>query len=887
MTNRLALAVLSLTLACPLGGGFVQLQVHANFTQQDPRIIARGQDEEKLPAGALARMGGMQFRHGDRIFFVAYLPDGKELITGSDDGTLRLWNATTGREVRKFARNPRVRVPASGGDRLQQRGERLQSLSLAALSPDGKVLAAAAYESYCWDVASGKELSRQLGPSMYRYAIGFADGGKTIILSNLGGHSIAWNAASGQGAWHVGQPPQQSEPRYTSGGGPAISGNGKLIARADLDMANRTQLIKVRDLSVGKDLPDLNSKFMLVAMRFSPDAKMLAWADSDGEVQFWEVTAGKALDPLGCKDRKRVVSLAFSPDGKMLALGRDDGAVEVWDVPGRKRLRHLLGACLPPRFFYQPSLPQRADLAFSPNGKTLAVGFARSSLHLVDISSGKEVSTTGGGHHVPVRGLGVAPAGKVLITHAPGDAVRLWDMSSGKELRRVSAVVLSSLATMTADGKALAATDPEGNVVVYEGATGNVVRTMEGRPKNPLSDLTFSDDGKSLAAREYFTREVWVWDVATGKARATLRGAQNEPRPNVRAFNQNQRVATSELVFSPDGKYLVGSTGGDQLGLWDVGTGEKLREFALAEKQFVNGFTFSADGQTLSVPAADGTLVLYETATGLRRGQLDKIDLYPLGRDPRYRLAFSPDGRFLAASPQSPDIRVFDVLTGKEVGDLNGHEGGVVSLRFSPDGKRLFSGSLDGTALTWDMAVFAREARPQIVKLDADASRRLWEDLASADAEAAFRSVRKLWASPTNAVELLSGRLKPVPAVDAERIRKSLADLDANSFSVRQKATADLEDVGDLAVPAMREALAKGVAPEARQRLEQVLRKLTLRSPEGELIRNLRAVEVLEHIGTPEARQVLQTLAGGAEGARLTVAAREALRRGQRNGITP
>jgi hypothetical protein len=321
--------------------------------------------------------------------------------------------------------------------------------------------------------------------------------------------------------------------------------------------------------------------------------------------------------------------------------------------------------------------------------------------------------------------------------------------------------------------------------------------------------------------------------VARGQVEQELSGG-DLARMGGMQFRHGDRIFF--VAYLPDGKELITGSEDGTLRLWNATTGREMRKFA-------------RDQRVRSYPIVGDRLQ--------RRGER----LFALSL-----AALSPDGRFLAASPQSPDIRVFDVLTGMEVGDLNGHEGGVVSLRFSPDGKRLFSGSLDGTALTWDMAVFARKERPQLVQIDADAGRRLWEDLASADAEAAFRSVRKLWASPTVAVSLLTGRLKPVPAVDAERIRKLLADLDAKSFSVRQKATADLEKVGDLAAPAMREALAKGVTVEARQRLEQLLRNLTLRSPEGELIRNLRAVEVLEHIGTPEARQVLQTLAGGSEG---------------------
>jgi hypothetical protein len=245
--------------------------------------------------------------------------------------------------------------------------------------------------------------------------------------------------------------------------------------------------------------------------------------------------------------------------------------------------------------------------------------------------------------------------------------------------------------------------------------------------------------------------------------------------------------------------------------------------------------------------------------------------------DVPFAVAVYPDGRTVAAA-SGQAIRLWDIRGGKELAVLEGHQGGVISLAFAADGSRLFSGSLDGTALTWDEAV-VRKARPVPAKLGTDEARRQWDTLVSADAEAAFTAVRTLWAHPAEGVPLLAERLKPVPAPDADRIWKLLSDLDARAFAVRQQATAELEKIGDLAVPALRDALAKGAALESRQRMEQLLRKLTLRTPQGEVIRGLRAVEVLEHAGTAEARQLLRALAGGAEGARLTETARESLAR--------
>jgi len=127
---------------------------------------------------------------------------------------------------------------------------------------------------------------------------------------------------------------------------------------------------------------------------------------------------------------------------------------------------------------------------------------------------------------------------------------------------------------------------------------------------------------------------------------------------------------------------------------------------------------------------------------------------------------------------------------------------------------------------------------------------------------------------------LFREHLKPVQAVDAKRIEQLITDLDSNEFSVREKATADLEELGEWARPALRKALEGEPALDTKKRIEKLLEKLTAgQAPSGKMLRTLRAVEALERIDTDEARQLLQTLAKGAAEARLTRDAKEALDR--------
>jgi hypothetical protein len=151
-----------------------------------------------------------------------------------------------------------------------------------------------------------------------------------------------------------------------------------------------------------------------------------------------------------------------------------------------------------------------------------------------------------------------------------------------------------------------------------------------------------------------------------------------------------------------------------------------------------------------------------------------------------------------------------------------------------------------------------------------------WADLAAADAGKAYRAMQALRANGTQAVRLLQERLRPVAAPDRQKINQLIADLDQDNFAARDSAAKQLSQLGDLAEPALLAALNDKASLELQRRVNDLLKRL---DELPELQRGVRAVEVLEGLGTPEALQVLQTLAQGAAEARLTREANATLER--------
>jgi hypothetical protein len=240
-------------------------------------------------------------------------------------------------------------------------------------------------------------------------------------------------------------------------------------------------------------------------------------------------------------------------------------------------------------------------------------------------------------------------------------------------------------------------------------------------------------------------------------------------------------------------------------------------------------------------------------------------------------LAFSSDGRTVAWT-NGGTVHFGDLETEQEIGKLQGHDGTVGALAFAADGRSLLTGGSDTTVLRWDAQRLPRPRR-DTPPLRAETIEAAWASLVGNEPGPAFESILLLSADPKLVVPFLRERLRPATPVDAKVIDGLIADLRADRFVVRQKATDELAKLGDLAVPALSKLLTGDASLEERRRAEQLLDKLTGGPLTGEQVRLVRALEVLERQGTTEARAVLETLARGAPGALPTREAQAALER--------
>jgi RNA polymerase sigma factor (sigma-70 family) len=803
---------------------------------EKPGDEKRGQDtaalESPLPAGAFARLGTSRFRHAHIVAGIAFASDGKFIATGSHMGTVRLWDPATGKELRSWQAHD------SGAIGL-------------AISPDGKTVATGSWDNSIrlWD-ADGKALRTMLGHTSEVSRLAFSPDGKVIASGSKDGTVRLWDPTTGAALSTITAHAREVR-------GLAFSPDGKRLATSGAD-----KLVYVWDAESGKRLVTCEGHTdEALSVAWSPDGKALASSSKDQTARLWESDSGKLKRTL--KHTGWLERVAFSPDGKSLAVaGGWGGKVHLWDLTheGDK-----------PRW----SAPQMnsVGLAFSPDGKRLAGCGWEAGVRVWDVATGKEQGAAdAGGHTSWVTALAVAPDGTTVVSASTDWTVIVWDTVRRREVRRLTGHTDRAYSVaVSPDGRTVATGARDKTIRLWDLATGREVKKIEAG--GLVHGLTFSPDGKRLASCSgNDTYDGWVlevpghnatvWDVATGKPAFRLEGHDG---------------GVKSVAWSPDGKTLA--TGGNDttVRLWDAANGKELRRLEGNTKP-VESVVFSPDGKRLAAAGQDGVLRVWRTDGD------DKPT--PIGTDNGRLLgvAFSPDGRSLVTADHWPRavksaLRVWDVATGKERVRYAGHQGTASAVGFAPDGRVLISGGGDGTILLWDVTGRAENGKFAQAELSPPALESEWANLAGDDMMKVHKSIWALVAAPKQSLPLLREVLKPVPAADADRIAKLIKELDDDDFSVREKASAELEKVGEPAAAALRKALEGTPSAELRVRATMLLDGFGGKGASADVVRRERALEVLEQIGGPEARAVLEELAKGAPEAAQTQRAKEALKR--------
>ena len=740
--------------------------------------------------------------------------------------------------------------PLPDGVRLRLGTSRLSPGSFihsCVFSPDGQTLFAGGEEGvFAWQLATGQTIRCLEGHHRRVFPVAISPDGRTLVSAGLDGTILRWDARTGEKLGRlVDQPHKVFNLVYSPDGRTLASGGMDGVVRF-WDAADGKERGRLETMSGG------NLKTILSPIAFLPDNRTLVLQQWDRRIALWDSAFDARPRPLEWLPRG-LSALALARDGKALALARDDRhTIVVYDLATEKPLGEFHG--------HHGTIDA---LAFSPDGRTLASHATDRTVRLWQTATGQELRRmrTDSNH---ARLLKFSPDGR-LLADGSDTSIRLWDVATGRErftyqghrggVKYLAFADGQTLFTVGGDdtarhwdvgtgghlgywqgpagrdvwavalsprGQVLASGDSDGTVLLQDRRTGKEIRAWDAASSR-ITALAFAPDKRTLATAGFDSTLV-LWDTTTGR--------------EVRRFEEYAIVRS--LAFSPDGRLLAAGYRDGSLWLWELATGKAVHPFA-GVRTSLEALAFSPDGKMLAgvadQPGLDDNpeaLTLWEVATGQVRWQ------WAAQGHRRWCVAFSPDGKVLASGGADRLVRLWDLATGDELPTLPGHHGPIDCVAFSPDGQTLASGSEDTTVLLWDAAHWRPRKPHRSEALTPAALQALWADLARPDARQAYQAIRTLAAAPDQAISLLQRRLR---------------------------SGSGQEGLGREIRMGLREAA--DIGPDARERR-----------------RTLRAIEVLEQIATPAARQLLRGLADEA-GGEYAAEARSALARLAKRTIAP
>jgi WD40 repeat protein len=637
--------------------------------------------------------------HSTDLTEARYSPDGRRIVTASDDNTGRLWNAETGRPLAVLRGHG---VPLGGAE----------------FSPDGsRVLTYAQdYTTRVYDGRSGRRVAVLEDPNDNRVQNArFSPDTRRVVTSTFINTAFVWDAESGDMLQSF--PKRQPTLDRIGADDAEFSPDGSVVVAA-----YQSGRIRVWDPSTGRLLLGRRAEQRVADVQFSPNGERFLTRSTDGGVMTWsfpDIAPQFILAPDDGRDRQA----SFSPNGTHVAVAESSGDVRVWNEVGQQ-VATLSG---------HDGVVNEAN--FDPSGRYLVTAGDDGSALVWDTSTERVVSRLAG-HRGAVTSAEFAPDGNTVLTSSLDDTARVWDSGTGEGGRTLSPPGTNGCgnAIFSPDGRTIAAVDCDGSAWVFD-ASGKPVRELPG--SSGASDLELSPGGRHLAISDFGT-DVRIYEVGAG--RKLLTGKQYDrlgafssdgslalieggDRARVVDLRTGGQVATLKTgtygggaAFGPGDEVLyTGSQVDARIYAWELPSGRRLRRFKAAGlptsslfAQGVDGnedIQLSRDGTRLLAVHVTGSVRIVDTATGRTTVKMRGSEAPDERMFDGAQAIFSPDEESVATKAWWDNVvRVWDAATGRLETQFEDHARGVDSVEYDRDGRLLATRDLRNTVRIWSAA---------------------------------------------------------------------------------------------------------------------------------------------------------------------------------------
>ena len=709
---------------------------------------------------------------GQYVFALAFSPDGKHVAAGTNDrpNYIKIWDAETGRRIQELP------------------GHKDAVLS-AAYSRDGKRLLTSSYDrtARLWNLETGKSQVFQ-GHEWWVWSAAFSPDEKRIITACQDGSVIVWSAATGQAG-----PPflGHSGPVYAA----MFSPDGKYAASAGYDnriLIWKPDQVKSFDfgaLAGGKRAVAPTYEAMeghtagVRSIQFCDGGRLLVSGSYDNTLRVWDVAAFKLIKTLRGHAGRVTSVVVFDPAAnggpekrldrrgdemktiKVLS-GSHDHTAKIWNVARYEEVRVLQGRV------FQGHRDAILGAAFSPDGRQIISASRDRTARTWDVGSGTELRLFKEGHDYLATSAFFFPDGKRILTAAVDNTARIWDVATGSQILVIDGTGPSAAVALSHDATRILTGSDDKTAKLINAETGSLIRRFIGH-HSEVTAVGFSPDDRLLLTGDVKGR-CCLWDAATSglkwqstvhsrgitaafflpggdyvltasldKTVAQLSVATGRERSS---WGLAHPDAVTAMALSPDGRQVLTACADKVVRLWNVATGAQIETLATGGET-INAVTFAPDGRRAATTSSNGTTQLWDLSAmpGAAPGSGGRSPLQSLkvGAGMAWSTVFSPDGDYLLTVGGN-EARLWDTKTARERMRFSPH-GAVASVRFSPDGKRIVTGSWDNTARIWNVqtgrmerklegghtqsvndAVFSPDGG-KVLTVSDDGTARLWE----------------------------------------------------------------------------------------------------------------------------------------------------------------